>query len=98
MFWLELSQLKENTKILLQLKSGLKRAINFNKYHTKVSIAKQNQYLDYLIEFSSCKQTLFFCHLNIMHMEQNTVYFFPTVKIKDYNVTLISNKFLSMIL
>ena len=38
-----------NTKLLDQLKSGFKRRINWNKYHSKVLIEKQNQYLDYLI-------------------------------------------------
>ena len=40
----------DNIKLLKQLKSGFKRTINWNKYQSKVSIARQNQYLDYLID------------------------------------------------
>ena len=39
-----------NAKLLEQLKSGLKRTINWNKYQSKVSTERQNQYLDYLID------------------------------------------------
>ena len=33
-----------------QLKSGFRRTINQNKYQSKVSIQRQDQYLDYLID------------------------------------------------
>ena len=33
-----------------QLKTGFKRAINWNNYQSEVLIERQNQYLDYLIE------------------------------------------------
>ena len=39
-----------NGKLLQQLKSGFKRTIKWNKYQSKVAIARQNQYLDYLID------------------------------------------------
>ena len=41
---------QDNAKLLQQLKSGFKRTINWNKYQTKVSTERQNQYLDYLID------------------------------------------------
>ena len=41
---------QNNVKLLEQLKSGLKRTINLNKYQTKVSGKGQNQYLDFLID------------------------------------------------
>ena len=37
---------QDNAKLLDQLKSGLKRKINWNKYESKVSIERQNQYLN----------------------------------------------------
>ena len=40
---------QDNTK-LLQLKSGFKRTINWNRYQLKVSPERQNQYLDFLID------------------------------------------------
>ena len=39
-------------KLLEELKSGFKRAIYGNKYQSKVSIKRQNQYLDILIDSS----------------------------------------------
>ena len=39
-----------NKKLLKQLKSGFKRKINWNKYKSKVSIERQNQYLDYFVD------------------------------------------------
>ena len=40
---------QDNAKVLEQLKSGFKRTINLNKYQTKVSTERINQYLDFLI-------------------------------------------------
>ena len=39
-----------NSNLLQQLKSGCKRTINCNKYQTKISTERQNQYLDFLID------------------------------------------------
>ena len=41
---------EDNPKILQQLKSGSKRTGNWNKYQSKVSVERQNQYSDYLID------------------------------------------------
>ena len=41
---------KDNAKLLKQLKSGFKIAINWNKYQSKESTEIQNQYWDYLID------------------------------------------------
>ena len=42
--------IQDNAKLLKQLKSGFKRSINWNKYHTKVSIEEVNQHLGFLID------------------------------------------------
>ena len=41
---------QDNKKLLQQIKSGFTRAINWNKYQTKVSTERQNHYLDFLID------------------------------------------------
>ena len=41
---------RDNVKVLQQLKSYFKRTIKWNKYQSKVSIERQNQYLDYVID------------------------------------------------
>ena len=37
---------QDNAKLLQQLKSGFKRTINWNKYHPKAALERQNQYSD----------------------------------------------------
>ena len=39
-----------NAKLLEQLKSGFKGTVNWNKYQSKMSTERQNQYLDYLTD------------------------------------------------
>ena len=41
---------QDNVKLLEPLKSGFKRTTNWNQYQTKVSIERQNQYVDFLID------------------------------------------------
>ena len=41
---------QDNTELLKQLKSDIKRTINWNKYQSRVSTQAQNQYLNYLID------------------------------------------------
>ena len=41
---------QDNTKLLRQLKSGLKRAINWNKYQSDPKTYAQNQYLNHLVD------------------------------------------------
>ena len=43
---------EDNAKLLQQFKSSYKSTINWNKYQSKVSIERWNQYLDYLIDQS----------------------------------------------
>ena len=43
------SSTQDNEKLLEQLNFVFKRKINWNKYQSKISMGKQNQYLDYLI-------------------------------------------------
>ena len=43
------SSTQDNAKLLEQLNSVFLKKINWNKYQSKVSMGKQNQYLGYLI-------------------------------------------------
>ena len=40
---------QDNVKLLEQFKSHFKRTIGWNKYHLKVTVEQQNQYLDFLV-------------------------------------------------
>ena len=42
--------IQDNTKLLQQLKLGLKHTINWNKYQSKVTTQVRNKHLDYLKE------------------------------------------------
>ena len=64
--------------MLEQLKSGFKRTINWNKYQSKKSTERQNQYLYYLIDFwidywifKEWIDILFY-HLKMKHNKQVT--------------------------
>ena len=79
---------QDNTKLLQQLKSSLKRKINYNKYQSKVSVKAINSYLDYWIDpsFQGENNFLFYC-LKILKIEQShKKYYLPSRKIKDYNL------------
>ena len=39
---------QDNAKLLEQLRSGFKRTTNWNKYQSKVSTERQNQYFNFL--------------------------------------------------
>ena len=41
---------QDNAKLLEKLKSGFKRTTGRNRFQSKISIRRQNQYLDYLID------------------------------------------------
>ena len=41
---------QDNAKLLLQLKSGFKRTLNWNKYQSKVTKQAVNLYIDYLVD------------------------------------------------
>ena len=49
---LETLSTQDNARLLQQLKSGFKLAINWNKYQSKVSIQAPNSYFDFLIDLS----------------------------------------------
>ena len=56
---------QDNGKLLRQLKSGVKRTINCNKYQSKVSTQVPSPYSDYLIDpiFHFCKFDPSFCFI-----------------------------------
>ena len=41
--------IRDNAKLLQQLKSGFKRTINWNEYESSIKTFTQNRYLNYLI-------------------------------------------------
>ena len=86
---------QDNTKLLQQLKSGVKRIFYCKKYQSKVTIQERNRYLDYLIDpgFQGVNR------LFVLSFENNTgrtsykEYFLPKIEVKDYNVAVDGRKF-----
>ena len=86
---------QDNAKLLEQLKSGFKRTINWNKYEPKVTVEKQNQYLDLLINPSFRGVNRLF----VLSIENNdgrtsyTKYYLRLVEINNYNVVIDRRNF-----
>ena len=87
--------IEDNAKLLEQLKSDLKRTINWNKYRTKISTEGVNQYLDFLIDpiFQGLNSLFVFSFENESDKKVHTVYYLPKVEKKDYNNMIDRKKF-----
>ena len=85
---------QDNAKLLKQLKSSFKSAINWNKHQSKLTIQAPNPYLDYLIDPSFLGVNRLFA-LSFENNTDRTVYikhYLPTVEIKNYNVMIYGKK------
>ena len=75
---------QDNAKLLQQLKSGFKRTINSNKYHSKTTTQNApNPYLDFLIDSSfQGVNGLFVLPFNANNSRiENLRYYRPTAKV-----------------
>ena len=69
-----------------QLKSGFKRAINWNRYHRKVTVQQQNGHLNFLINlrFQGVNRLFVLSFENNGGRTGYTRHYLPLVEIKDY--------------
>ena len=79
---------QDNTKLLQQLKSGLKRIVNWNKYESNLKTFAWNKYLNYLINpsFQGVNRLFVLSFENENDRTSHSTYCLPKVKIKDDNV------------
>ena len=79
---------EDNAKLLEQLKSCFKRTIHWDKYQSKVSTKRQNQYLDFLTDpsFQGVNRLFALLFENENDRKVHTGYYIPKVEMKDYNV------------
>ena len=84
-----------NAKLLTQLKSGFKRAINWNKYLPKPELLAQNPHLNHLLEpsFQRINRLFVLAFKNDMHRKNSKRYNLPSVEIKDYDVMIDRKNF-----
>ena len=82
--------IQDNTKLLHQLQSSFKRTINLNKYQSMVAIERKKQYLDYLSDqsFQGVNRRFVLSFENNAIGTRYSIYFLPTVQMKDYNVMI----------
>ena len=86
---------QDNEKLLQQLKTGLNRTINWNKYQSEPTIQTRNRYLNNLIDpsFQGVNRLFVLSFENDAHRKSYKRYFLPTVEIKDFNVMIYGKNF-----
>ena len=86
---------QDNAKLVEQLKPGFKRRIDWNKFQSKVSTERQNQYLD-LIDpnFHGVNRLFALLFQNENDRKVHTIYYLPKVELKDYIVITGEKNFL----
>ena len=80
-----------------QLKSGFKRTINWNKYHSKKTTQNgPNHCLDFLIypSFQGANRLFVLAFNAIDNRKGHSRYYLPTAKVQDYNVMIDGKNFL----
>ena len=77
------------------MQSTFKRTVNWNKYQSKVTIERQNLYLNYLVDPSFQGAKIFFVLLFESNADRtgHAKYLPPKVEIKDYNVMIDGQNF-----
>ena len=89
---------KNDNKLLEQLKSGFKRSIKWNKYISKMSNQNKNNNLNYLIDptFSNVNRLFVLSFENEDDRTSYYKYYVSSVEIKDYNVLIDGNTFFEL--
>ena len=87
--------IQENTKLLQQLKSGFKRAINCNKYLSKPELLAQYPNLNYLVElsFQGVNRLFALAFENDAQRTSHSNYFLPNAEVKEYNIMINGENF-----
>ena len=82
--------IRDNAKLLQQLKSGFKRTINWNKYQSNPKTYAQNRYLNHLVvpSFQGVNRPFVLSFENEKDRTSPSNYYLPKVEIKDYNVMI----------
>ena len=85
----------DNAKLLTQLKSGLKRTNNWNKYFSKPELLAQNPNLNHLVEqlFQGINRIFVLAFGDDAQRTGNKRYYLPNVEIKDCNVMIDGKTF-----
>ena len=87
--------IQDNSKLLQQLESGFKRAINWNEYLSKPELLAQNPNLNHLVEpsFQGVNRLFVLAFENDTQRTSHSGYYLPNVEIKNYNVMINGQRF-----
>ena len=88
---------QDNTKLLQQLKSGLKRTHKWRKYQSDPKTYAQKRYLNHLVDpsFQGVNRLFIFSFENEDDRRSHSNYYLPKVEVKNYNVMIDGNNFLT---
>ena len=86
---------KDNEKLPQQLKSGLKKTINWNKYESSIKTFPQNRYLNYLNNpsFQEVNRLFVLSFENENDRTSHSTYYLSKIEIKDCNVMIDNRNF-----
>ena len=86
---------QDNSKLLQQLKSDLKRVISWNKYLSKPELLAQNPNLNHLIQpsFQGVNRLFVLAFENDTQRTSAKGYYLPNVELRDYNIMINEEKF-----
>ena len=86
---------QDNAKLLQQLKSAVKRVINWKKYLSKPELLAQNPNLNHLVEprFQGVNRLFVLAYENDIQRTSPKGYYLPNVEIKNYNVMINGENF-----
>ena len=95
MFRLLTLSTQDNAKLILQLISGFKRTINWNKYELDPKTFAQNRYLNHLINpsFQGVNRLFVLSFENEDNRKLHSTYYLPKAEIKDYNAMIDGRNF-----
>ena len=82
--------IQENVKLLQQLKSGFKRAINWNKYLSTPELIRRNPNLNHIGEpsFQGVNRLFVLAFEGDTQRTSHSGYYPPNVETKDYNIMI----------
>ena len=90
---------QDHSKLLQQLKSGIKRVISWNKYLSKPELLRPNPNLNHLVEqsFQGVNRLFVLAFENDTQRTSHSSYL-PHVEIKNYNVMINGENFFDQLL
>ena len=87
--------IQDNSKLLQQLKSGLRRTINWKKHQSNPKTYERKRYLNYSVDssFQGVNRPFVLSFENEADRTSYSTYYLPKIEIKDYNIMIDGKNF-----